>query len=181
MNGYQAAPTAQAGEAAASPDARQPQKGVTRRQLLRSMMWGSVGVWAAGSVASGVTMFWPRKVAGFGGKVEAGKVDDFKVNTVTKVAEGKFYLVRLPEGFVALYWKCPHLGCTVPWSPPENPGKFHCPCHSSVFAMTGQKLAGPTPRSMDIMKVEIVDGKVIVDTGKITERMNFSPSEITRA
>lgn len=64
---------------------------------------------------------------------------------------------------------------------PEDPGRFHCPCHGSIFDINGQKLAGPTPRSMDIMAMEIVDGKVIVDTGKITERPNFSPSEITPA
>lgn len=164
----------QAGEAPAQKQA------VTRRQLLRTAMWGSLGAWLAGSIGAGAVTFWPRKVTGFGGKVEVGKVDDFKVGSVTKVPEGKFYLVRLEEGFVALYWKCPHLGCTVPWSPPEDPGKFHCPCHSSVFDITGQYLAGPAPRSMDIMQVDIVDGKVVVDTGKITERANFSPSEIKR-
>ncbi len=155
-------------------------EGVTRRELLRSAMWGSVGVFLLEGAGATLDMFWPRKVRGFGGKVVAGKVEDFKVGSVTKVAEGKFYLVRLPEGFIALYWKCPHLGCTVPWSPPEDPGKFHCPCHGSVYDINGQKLAGPAPRSMDFMAIEIVDGKVVVDTGKITQRLNHDPSHVTK-
>ena len=55
--------------------------------------------------------------------------------------DGKFYLVRLEEGFIALYQKCVHLGCTVPWRPEfEWPyegqtvkGLFRCPCHGSTF------------------------------------------------
>lgn len=155
-------------------------EGMSRRDVIRSLMWGSLGVMFLEGAAAGLASFWPRKVAGFGGKVVAGKVNDFKVGSVTKVAEGKFYLVRLEEGFLALYWKCTHLGCTVPWSPPEDPGKFHCPCHSSIFDITGQKLAGPAPRSMDLMAVEIVDGKVVVDTGKIIQRLDYDPSQVTR-
>ncbi len=156
-------------------------EGISRREMLRSLMWGSVGVMSLGFAGAGLASFWPRKVTGFGGKVVAGKVSDFKVGSVTKVAEGKFYLVRQKEGFLALYWKCPHLGCTVPWSPPENPGHFHCPCHASIFDMTGQKLAGPTPRSMDMMAVEIVGDNVVVDTGKIIQRLNYEPDQVTKA
>lgn len=148
--------------------------------MVRSFMWGSLGVLFLQGGVNSLAAFWPLKVSGFGGKVTVGNVDDFEVDSVTRVAEGKFYLARLREGFMALYWKCPHLGCTVPWSPVENPGKFHCPCHASVYAITGDKLAGPTPRSMDIMAIEIVDGKVVVDTGKITKRLVHDPSHVTR-
>lgn len=153
---------------------------VTRRQLLRTAMWGSLGVFALQGGLNTLGFLWPRKVSGFGGKIVAGRVEDFKVGSVTKFSEGRFYLVRLPEGFIALYWKCPHLGCTVPWSPPEDPGRFHCPCHGSIYEPTGQKIAGPAPRSMDMMAVEIVDGKVVVDTGKITQRLNHKPKHVTR-
>lgn len=155
-------------------------EGVSRRQLLRTAMWGSLGAFAAQGGVGTLAFLWPRKVSGFGGKIVAGNVDDFKVGTVTKFAEGKFYLVRLPEGFMALYWKCPHLGCTVPWAPPEDPTHFHCPCHGSTYDPTGQKVAGPAPRSMDMMAVEIVDGKVVVDTGKITQRLNHKPEHVKK-
>lgn len=152
---------------------------VSRRQLLRSAMWGSVGVFALKGQVAALTFLWPRRVTGFGGKIDVCKVEDFPVCPVTRVAEGRFYLVREPEGFLALYWKCPHLGCTVPWSPPEDPGRFHCPCHGSIYERNGQKIAGPAPRSMDLMAVEIRDGRVVVDTGRITQRLNFKPEQIT--
>lgn len=153
---------------------------VSRRQLLRSFMWGSLGVLALQGQLSSMAYLWPRRVAGFGGKIDVGRVGDFPVGSVTRVSEGRFYLVRLPEGFLALYWKCPHLGCTVPWSPPEDPGRFHCPCHGSVFERTGQKIAGPAPRSMDLMAVEVRGGRVVVDTGKITQRLSYRPDQVTR-
>lgn len=157
----------------------QEDRKVSRRQLLRTAMWGSLGVFALQGGINTLAFLWPRRVTGFGGKIVAGKVSDFKVGTVTKFPEGRFYLVRLPEGFEALYWKCPHLGCTVPWSPPEDPGRFHCPCHGSTYLMNGQKIAGPAPRSMDRMAIQIVDGKVVVDTGKIIQRLNVRPEDIT--
>ncbi len=152
---------------------------ISRRQLLRHAMWGSLGVFMIQGGVASLGSFWPLKATGFGGKVVAGKVGDFPVNSVTKVPEGKFYLARVPEGLVALYWKCPHLGCTVPWSPPEDPGRFHCPCHGSIYEITGQKVAGPAPRSMDLMAIEVRDGTIIVDTGKITQRLNHDPSHVT--
>lgn len=155
-------------------------KKVSRRNLLRSLMWSSVGAVFLEQSAASLAMFWPLKVTGFGGKVVAGNVEDFAVNSVTKVREGKFYVVRLPEGFMALYWKCVHLGCTVPWSPPEDPGVFHCPCHGSIYDITGKRIAGPAPRSLDYMNIEIVEGKVVVDTGKITTRFTFDPKQVTK-
>lgn len=152
---------------------------VSRRQLLRSMMWGSLGAFALQGGLGSLAFFWPRNVTGFGGKVTVGNVDDFEVGQMVKVAEGRFYLSRLENGIMALYWKCPHLGCTVPWSPPEDPGRFHCPCHGSIYEPNGQKIAGPAPRSMDMMAVEIIDGKVVVDTGKITKRLNHKPEHVT--
>ncbi len=168
--------------AAVSEDGVRGERRLTRRSLLRNAMWGSLGVFALQGAGASLAMFWPMKVTGFGGKVVAGKMDDFAVNTVTKVADGKFYLARIPEGFLALYWKCVHLGCTVPWSPPEDPGRFHCPCHGSVYEITGQKVAGPAPRSLDLMDIEITeDGLVVVDTGKITKRLDYDPSQVTPA
>jgi cytochrome b6-f complex iron-sulfur subunit len=67
----------------------------------------------------------------------AGIVDDFPPGSVTPFNAGRFYLVRQQDGgFLALYRKCTHLGCAVPWNPAE--GRFVCPCHASAFEMDGQ-------------------------------------------
>jgi menaquinol-cytochrome c reductase iron-sulfur subunit len=51
---------------------------------------------------------------------------------------------------------CPHLGCSVRWVDVEN--KFICPCHSGAFTATGERLAGPPPRSMDSLDAKVEGG-----------------------
>ncbi|MFN8523043.1 MAG: ubiquinol-cytochrome c reductase iron-sulfur subunit [Chloroflexota bacterium] len=143
----------------------------SRRAVLRGTGWGvflaMVGQWLGGFGS----FFWPKKVGAFGGEVLAGTVDSMKVGDVKLVQEGKFYLARVPEGFLALWWKCPHLGCTVPWKP-EGPtfdefaakGQFNCPCHGSLYDRYGQIVQGPAPRPMDTFPLSIRDGKIYVNT-----------------
>ena len=149
-----------------------------RRSFLRTVMWSSAGLVLAESALAGLALFWPRKVEGFGSKIRAGKISDFPVGSVTRFRDGKFYLSRLPEGLIALYWKCPHLGCTVPWN--ESERMFHCPCHGSIYDPTGQNVAGPAPRPMDYMAIEISGDDVIVDTGAIFERDHHSSEHVTK-
>jgi cytochrome b6-f complex iron-sulfur subunit len=125
---------------------------------------------------------WPKKVGSFGSTIRVGDVAQFPPGSVTRVPEGRFYLVHTrPEeggGFLALYWKCVHLGCTVPWREAEDgtyggktyKGIFRCPCHGSQYIITGQNFAGPAPRPLDVMEVQITGGTVSVNTGKITKR-----------
>lgn len=94
--------------------------------------------------------------------------EDFPVGSVTLVESGRFYLVRVsPSEFRALYWRDPHSGCVIPWSPPENPGKFHDPCTGSVFRFDGDKLAGPSSRHLDRFPVTVADGEVRVNPGTL--------------
>lgn len=149
-----------------------------RRSFLRKVMWSSAGLVVLESALAGLALFWPRKVEGFGSKIRAGNLSDFEVGSITRFRDGKFYLSRLPEGVIALYWKCPHLGCTVPWVPEED--KFHCPCHGSIYERTGQNVAGPAPRPMDYMEVEIRGDEVWVDTGRIHQRTAHSTEHVTK-
>ena len=86
---------------------------MARRKLLRWMGWATLLV-LLGELAAGFLPSSGRASTGaFGGTVIAGHVTDFKVGDVKKIREGKFFISRVPEGFFALCWKCPHLGCTV--------------------------------------------------------------------
>ncbi len=77
---------------------------------------------------------------------------------------------------MALWWRCPHLGCTVP--PYDMAAdEFHCPCHGSIYNYEGERTGGPAPRLMDYMAVEIDNGDVLVDTGNIIERQDYQPSQ----
>lgn len=167
-----------ADEEKAQDAARDEGNKLTRRDVLRLGMYGMIGVFTAQLGGGMLAMFWPSKVTGFGGTVDAGPISEYPPNTLKKIREGKFYLSRLENGNVmALYWKCTHLGCTVPWAPAED--KFHCPCHGSIYERTGQNIAGPAPRPLDYMQVTIQDGRIKVNTGIITQREKHKPEHET--
>lgn len=153
------------------------QKQESRRGFLRRVMWMSAGLLILETTLAGLAMFWPRRVEGFGAVIRAGSLSDFPVGTVTRVRDGRFYISRLPQGLIALYWRCPHLGCTVPWN--EQEGLFLCPCHGSVYERTGQNIAGPAPRPLDYMNVWVEGEDVYVDTGNIRERGVHRPDHVT--
>lgn len=145
---------------------------------MRWLMWGSAFAFFAESALASLAMFWPRKMAGFGSRIDAGPLASFAADSVTKFRDGKFWLSRTQDGVIALYWRCTHLGCTVPWREEEH--LFHCPCHGSIYDRLGQNVAGPAPRPLDYMAVTIENGHVIVDTGDIRERSVASPEHVTR-
>lgn len=144
------------------------------------MFLATMGGFFGQALAGATVMLWPIKLTGFGAKVAAPvKADQINVGDAPVVVrEGKFYLTRVQEGLMALYWKCPHLGCTVPWN--SGASSFLCPCHGSTYNLTGQNIAGPAPRPMDMMAIEVKpDGEIIVDTGKITQRQKHDPKHAT--
>lgn len=161
----------------ASPDAG----GATRRGMLK-LLWGAAGAVAVGEgLLAGLKFLAPRTVAGeFGGVFEVGAVEDFPLGTVTPVEAGRFYLVRLAAGgFLAVYQRCTHLGCAVPFDAAR--GQFVCPCHGSAFELDGAVVNPPAPRPLDLFAVEIRDGLVRVDTGVTTERDRTAPEDAVQA
>lgn len=117
---------------------------------------------------------------GFGGKVIAGQPNEFRNNTVAYIQAGHFYLVRLGDGgYLALWQRCTHLGCTVPWRKDEK--QFHCPCHSSLYNIKGEVTGGPAPRALDLFPIELVNGNLVVDTGHPIERDKYDPSQAFRS
>jgi cytochrome b6-f complex iron-sulfur subunit len=125
----------------------------------------------------GITLAYmqPRIAAGeFGSLISAGRVDDFPLGSVTHISNGRFYLSRLPDGgFLALYQRCTHLGCNVPWD--QAAEKFICPCHSSQFDADGTVLNPPAPRPLDLFQISIENGEVKVDTSTPVSRQASDP------
>jgi cytochrome b6-f complex iron-sulfur subunit len=155
-----------------------PNPNISRRDFLK-LVWAFFGGLVA-LEAAGVTIAYlqPRLTAGeFGSLINAGVVDDFPPNSVTHITSGRFYVVRLGDGgFLAVYHRCTHLGCTVPWD--ANQAKFICPCHSSEFDMQGVVKNPPAPRPLDLFAVSIVDGTVQVDTGMPIQRQTFETAQV---
>jgi cytochrome b6-f complex iron-sulfur subunit len=152
---------------------------ITRRGFL-GIAWGLVLAVLSGEGAAAVWEFLrpPRPSGGFGGLVRAGRVEEFGPGSVSHVAAGQFFISRLDEGLLAMWHRCTHLGCTVPWI--EAEGRFNCPCHGSIFNTRGEVLAGPAPRPMDLFAIQILDGEVWVDTGQPITRSAFDPSQVTQ-
>lgn len=154
------------------------EKKVSRRNFL-GMIWAGLGGITVIEVGGMMLAYMkPRLAEGdFGSVITAGQVDDFPPGSVTPVTNGKFYLSRLEDGgFLAIYQRCTHLGCSVPFIQAE--GKFVCPCHNSQFDPTGELLNPPAPRPLDIFPVIIEDGMVKVDTGKTITRNQFDSSQV---
>ncbi|MBM3127349.1 MAG: Rieske 2Fe-2S domain-containing protein [Chloroflexi bacterium] len=149
-----------------------------RRDFLRLAWIALIGVATVEAGVVGTGFFLPRLAAGeFGSIFKCGSVDKFPNGSVTPFNEGRFYLVRIQDGgFLALYRKCTHLGCAVPWD--QTKKQFICPCHASVFDQNGAVLNAPAPRPLDLFQVNIVNGEVQVDTGKPISRDRFDPAQV---
>lgn len=174
---------------------RQASGKLTRRVLLLGGFWTGLGLTLA-TALSGLDFLFPRKVVGFGGPiaVPAEQIPQPGGDPI-HVIRGKFWLVNLQPGegtyaefgeagnggLLALWHKCPHLGCTVPWRSDfvfgGSTGWFRCPCHGSTYTKGGVRVFGPAPRPMDTMAIEKqADGSIIVQTGDITQGGNNNPS-----
>lgn len=152
---------------------------LTRRNFLKLGLGALSAVAAAEVLAVGLTFLKARSQEGsFGGKITAGSVDDFPNNSVTEFEDGNFYLVRAQDGgFLSVYRRCPHLGCTVEWVQAKQ--RFYCPCHASSFDQYGDFVSQPVPRALDSFKITIQDGQIVVDTSQLNRRERFSPDQLT--
>ena len=150
-----------------------------RRRLIRNAVLGAVGI-AVAQLGVGLgALLWPNKTGAFGGEVSVRAADVPPVmGPPYRSTAGRFYLARNAQGLLAMWWKCPHLGCTVPWvGPADNPQAYQCPCHGSMYDYNGVLTGGPAPRPLDLMRVTVAGDTVVVDTGDITTRTGYRPDQ----
>ncbi|MGH2455303.1 MAG: ubiquinol-cytochrome c reductase iron-sulfur subunit [Candidatus Limnocylindria bacterium] len=69
---------------------------------------------------------------------------------------------------LALYRKCPHLGCQVPQLCDQSQW-FECLCHGSKYTVLGEKRDGPAPRGMDRFTLEVENGIYYVNSGELED------------
>ena len=154
---------------------------VSRRDFLKLALKTAGGVVALEIGGIALSYFQPKSGQGsFGGLITAGAVEDFPPGSVTPITEGRFYLSRLADGgFLAVYQRCTHLGCTVPWDQAKQ--KFICPCHSAEYDAAGDFLTPPAPRALDLFAVSIQDNMVLVDTSQPLTRDHYDSSQVVYA
>ena len=152
----------------------------SRRSFL-SRVWTFLGIAAILQFLAGAVFFLGsgRKQVGTqeAEKLVAGAVADFPPGSVTLIAKGHLYLSRLDDGgFLAISRKCTHLGCAVPWVAERK--QFECPCHASVFDMTGKVLKSPAPRALDMFPVTFEDELVMIDISTPVRRSVFAAEQL---
>jgi Rieske Fe-S protein len=81
---------------------------------------------------------------------------DLTENSVYMLRNKKIAIIHRSGGIRAISIACTHLGCTLNVSD----DKFTCPCHGSVFALTGEVLKGPAAVNLKELAHEI-DGALI--------------------
>jgi len=166
--------------------------GVSRRMFFNraaiTLMAASIGAFGA----SVVGFLWKGAEGGFGSKITAGKLADV-IQLIRQnkgflyLSEARAWVTEYPKdalgkgqaiygkqapvysgmqaGIVALYQKCPHLGCRVPECASSQ--WFECPCHGSQYNQVGEKKGGPAPRGMDRFGVSVANGVLVIDTGAV--------------
>ena len=165
--------------------------GVTRRQFFNRSILAGTGLGLGAFGIASLAFLWPATAkGGFGAKVTVGSIADVETAFANKIpfynAGAKTYIVAYPkqdlpaakkvpayaqvisgmeEGYVALYQRCVHLGCRVPWC--QSSQWFECPCHGSKYNRVGEKQGGPAPRGLDRFPLEVSGGNITVDTGII--------------
>jgi cytochrome b6-f complex iron-sulfur subunit len=166
--------------------------GFTRRQFFNRSIVTTFIFGLSGFGASLLAFLWPSNTGGFGSAINVGSIDDIKQaitdgNGFAYYPEGRMWVTEFPSdavskaegvyspqelqgmeaGVVALYQKCPHLGCRVPQC--ETSQWFECPCHGSQYNQVGEKKGGPAPRGMDRFAMSVSGNNLTVDTGTVIQ------------
>jgi cytochrome b6-f complex iron-sulfur subunit len=180
-----------AGEKGPSQPLVGPPQQLTRRRFLGRVLGLGFGLaFAEGIGLASLAYLWPSQTGGFGGKIRVPDSPDAIKEQIraTKLpyyyAPGRFYIVEydadknegsdlytskglVAAGLMALYQRCVHLGCRVPFC--ETSQWFECPCHGSKYNRAGEFREGPAPRGLDRFPIEFDEatGVLTVDTGII--------------
>jgi cytochrome b6-f complex iron-sulfur subunit len=155
------------------------EKSVSRRKLIVYAWIGAAAVVVGELIFGTLAFLWPRRREGKGEKVFiAGKASDFKVGEVIYFRKERVFVERSEQGFLVISAVCTHLNCIVNWN--EMLKKFECPCHGAKFNRFGEVLEGPPPRPLDLYRLQIVEEKLVIDTGNRIERKKFEPSQVVK-
>ncbi|MGQ0609104.1 MAG: ubiquinol-cytochrome c reductase iron-sulfur subunit [Chloroflexota bacterium] len=166
---------------------------LSRRSFMRRVLGTGVGVLSLEFIGGSLAFLWPNIGEGLGAPFRVGKISDILL-AQPAFAEGypysfsaaRSFLVNVPaaralasgspievpspsaDEMIALWRKCPHLGCMVP-DLCDSVKRFECRCHGSTYNILGEKLEkGPAERGMDRFAVLMEeDGTVVIDTSEI--------------
>jgi len=138
---------------------------VTRREFTKFLGLTSIAFFAGTFVAAGRKL-WKRAMAGRGGAVCVGGIEEVPVGGYKlfryPTEDDPCILVRLDSEKVAAFNQhCTHLACPVIFNAEAR--QLECPCHKGFFsAEDGRVLAGPPKRGLEALNVSVRNGGVWV-------------------
>ena len=77
---------------------------------------------------------------------------------VNEFPEESVIIIKSKLNFKILDATCTHLGCKVKYLPEKK--IFQCPCHKSIFSLTGKVLKGPAKKNLKKLKFKIKKNKL---------------------
>lgn len=99
--------------------------------------------------------------------LQAGQPQELEFSSTVKdgwrtvAAKKVIWAVKQSGGNIVTFSPlCPHLGCGFRWDFDEK--KFKCPCHGSIYDVTGKVLGGPAPRPLDVLPSKVENGHLFV-------------------
>jgi catechol 2,3-dioxygenase-like lactoylglutathione lyase family enzyme len=114
------------------------------------------------------------------GEVPCGNMHDYAVGDVRSFVKGKFFVIRLKEGFIALSRWCTHKNGLVMWK--QEHWQFRCPMHGVTYNRKGE----PTSYCRDVPPMRMHplvianDGTITVRPGEVIQREAFDPDQVVR-
>ena len=83
--------------------------------------------------------------------------------SIVNFKEGAF-LIKEGDTTYALSARCTHLGCTLGYDPVSR--TLPCPCHKSVFALSGKRISGPASKNLEKAQLAVkANGDIVVTLG----------------
>ncbi|MFN8178926.1 MAG: Rieske 2Fe-2S domain-containing protein [bacterium] len=136
----------------------------TRRRFLDLLLGASVIGWL-GAVFYPIARYLrpPASAGATVSSVNVGKVSDFPPDSgrIFKFGSKPGILVRQANGeFRAFLATCTHLQCIVQYR--SDLGVIWCACHNGRYDLNGKNIAGPPPRPLGELKVDVSNGDVFV-------------------
>jgi menaquinol-cytochrome c reductase iron-sulfur subunit len=150
--------------------------GSTRRTFYAAAIYGIWGViTAALGLPALIYLLVPPRMRRQGEWVEAGDIGQLPTGMPVELAYRRMrvdgwkvvsekdttWVVKTADNQVTAYGpQCTHLGCPYHWD--EGKNEFVCPCHNSVFTITGQVVSGPAPRPLDRYETRLQGSKLLL-------------------
>ncbi|HXJ62401.1 MAG TPA: Rieske 2Fe-2S domain-containing protein [Actinomycetota bacterium] len=165
---------------------------LSRRDFFRRALVTSLAVFGAQFGGASIAFLWPNLKGGFGSTINAGSITDIQQQIQQTqqpfyLGSGRFYVVPYngtgkdeatgvdyyAEGYLiqgvplmALYQRCVHLGCRVPYCISSQ--WFECPCHGSKYNKAGEYQLGPAPTGLQRFPItKDASNNLLVDTSTL--------------